>query len=86
MGEEASGVGIGRGREGAKGGSEQWREENFKGDIPRRAHASVQYIHKPFHNGALGLVVQALYDMTSHKLQHKLFYLFCTPEGILFDM
>ena len=31
-------------------------------------------------------VVQALYDMTSHKLQQKLFYLFCTPEGILFDM
>ena len=32
------------------------------------------------------LIVQALYDMTSHKLQQKLFYLFCTPEGILFDM
>ena len=32
------------------------------------------------------LIVQALYGMTSHKLQHKLFYLFCTPEGILFDM
>ena len=31
-------------------------------------------------------IVQALYDMTSHKLQHKLFYLFCTPEGIFFDM
>ena len=32
------------------------------------------------------IIVQALYDMTSHKLQQKLFYLFCTPEGILFDM
>ena len=31
-------------------------------------------------------LVQALYDMTSHKLQQKLFYLFCTPEGILFDL
>ena len=31
-------------------------------------------------------IVQALYDMTSHKLQQKLFYLFCTPEGTLFDM
>ena len=31
-------------------------------------------------------IVQALYDMTSHKLQQKLFYLFCTPEGILFDV
>ena len=31
-------------------------------------------------------IVQALYDMTSHKWQQKLFYLFCTPEGILFDM
>ena len=31
-------------------------------------------------------IVQALYDMTSHKLQQKLFYLFCTPEGTHFDM
>ena len=34
----------------------------------------------------VNFVVQALYDMTSHKLQQKLFYLFCTSEGILFDM
>ena len=34
----------------------------------------------------ISILVQALYDMTSHKLQQKLFYLFCTPEGTLFDM
>ena len=27
----------------------------LKGGIPRMALASVQYIHKPFHNAALGL-------------------------------
>ena len=51
--EEASGGGIERGR--GSMGREQGREENFKGGIPRRSQASVQYIHKPFHNAALGL-------------------------------
>ena len=36
-------------------GREQGREGNFKGGIPRRALASVHYIHKPSHNAALGL-------------------------------
>ena len=30
------------------------------------------------------LLVKAFCYMTSHKLQQKLFHLFCTPEGILF--
>ena len=42
--EGASGGGIERGRERAKGEGEQGREENFKGCIPRRAQVSVQYI------------------------------------------
>ena len=53
--EGASGGAIERGREGCKVEGEQGRGENFKGGIQRRAHASVQYIHKPFHNAALGL-------------------------------
>ena len=53
--EAASGGGIEREREGASGEGEQGRDENFKGGIPRSAQASVQYIHKPFHNAALGL-------------------------------
>ena len=44
---------IEREREGASGEEEQGRKENFKGGIPRRAQASVQYIHKPFPNAAL---------------------------------
>ena len=48
--EEASGVGIERGREGARKG-------NFKGGILRRALPldSIQYIHKPSHNAALAI-------------------------------
>ena len=38
-----------------QGGGEQGREGNFKGGIPRRALASVQYIHKPSHNATFGL-------------------------------
>ena len=36
-------------------GREQVRGENVKGGMPKRAQASVQYIHKPFHKAALGL-------------------------------
>ena len=41
--------------EEGRGEGEQGREENFKGGIPRRAQASVQYTHKPFHNADFGL-------------------------------
>ena len=58
--EAASGGGIEREREGASGEGEQGREENFKGGIPRRAQVSVHYIHKPFHNAALGLEILVL--------------------------
>ena len=49
--EEASGGGIERGMEGSKGA----REGNFKGCIPRRALASIQYSqtipqHGPCHS------------------------------------
>ena len=43
--EAASGGGIAREREEASGEGEQWKEEKSKGGIPRRAQASVQYIH-----------------------------------------
>ena len=58
--EAASGGGIEREMEGASGEGEQGREENVKGGIPRRAQASVQYIHKPFHNPALGIATLVL--------------------------
>ena len=51
-----------------QGGREQEREENFKGSIPRRAEASVQYIHKPFHNAALGLDTLVLQMKNSEQV------------------
>ena len=54
--------------------------------LPHLSADIVSYHLKCFLFTLICLIVQALYDMTSHKLQQKLFYLFCTPEGILFDM
>ena len=52
--EEASGGGIERGREGARGrGAKEGRK--LQGRYPEEGKTSVQYIHKPFHNAALGL-------------------------------
>ena len=66
--EEASGGGIERGREGARREGEQVREENLKGGIPRRPQASVQYIHKPFHNAALGFETLVLQMKNSEQV------------------
>ena len=59
-----------KGREGASGEGEQGRDENFKGGIPMRALASVriQYIHKPFHNAALGLETLVLQMKNSEQV------------------
>ena len=54
--------------EGASGEGEQGRDENFKGGIPRRAQASVQYIHKPFHNATLGLETLVLQMKSSEQV------------------
>ena len=51
-GRERAGEGLSE--EGREQGG-RWSREGRKGGIPRRAQASVQYIHKPFHNAALGL-------------------------------
>ena len=51
-----------------QGGGEQGREENVKGGIPRRTQASVQYIHKPFHNTALGLETLVLQMKNSEQV------------------
>ena len=66
----ASGGGIEQGRKGrgARDEGEQGREENFKGGIPKRAQASVQYIHKPFHNTALGLETLVLQMKNSEQV------------------
>ena len=66
--EAASGGGIEPEREGASGEREQGREENFKGGIPRRAQASVQYIYKPFHNADLGLETLVLQLKNSEQV------------------
>ena len=66
--EAASGGGIEREREGASGEKEQGRETNFKGGIPRRAQASVHYIHKSFHSAALGLETLVLQMKNSEKV------------------
>ena len=68
--EAASGGGIEREREGASGEKEHGRENNFKGGrpIPRRAQASVRYIHKSFHNAALGLETLVLQMKNSEKV------------------
>ena len=66
--EAASGGDIEREREGASGEGEQGRDDNFKGGIPRRAQASVQYIHKPFHNAALGLETLVLQMKNSEQV------------------
>ena len=60
----------GLGEEGREhwGEGEQGREENVKGGIPRRAQASVQYIHKPFHNAALGLETLVLQKENSEQV------------------
>ena len=50
--EEASGGGIERGMDG---GAREGNFNKFKGGIPRRALASIQYIHKPSHNVALAI-------------------------------
>ena len=55
-------------KDGSKGEGEQGREENFKGGIPRRAQASVHYIHKPFHNAALGLETLVLQMKNSEQV------------------
>ena len=65
--EEASGGGIERGSEGARRkGSKEGK--NFFIGIPRRALASVQYIHKPFHNAALGLETLVLQMKNSEQV------------------
>ena len=70
--------GGGKGRRGAKGG------DNFKGGIPRRAQASVQYIHKPFHNAALGLETLVLQMKNSEQVKN---YKLCIVmrHKVLFD-
>ena len=74
--EAASGGGIGRGREGAREEGEQGMERNSKGGIPRRALASVQYIHKPSHNADLGLDTLVL-QMKNSVSRYKLKTLYC---------
>ena len=59
--EEASGGGIGRGREGP-------REGTFKGGILRRALASIQYIHKSSHNAALTIETLLLQMKNSEQV------------------
>ena len=66
--EAASGGGIEREREGASGEGVQGREENVNGGIPRRAQASVQYIHKPFHNAALSIDTWVLQMKNSEQV------------------
>ena len=66
--EAASGGGIERERDGARGNRSKEREENCKGGIPRRAQASVQYIHKPFPKAALGLETLVLQMKNSEKV------------------
>ena len=73
-------VGNGRGRDRARergeGGSERRRDsvrkggrKGSKGGILRRALASVQYIHKPFHNAALGLETLVLQNLMKNSEQ-----------------
>ena len=56
-GEGASGGVIERGREGARWEEEQGRGYNFKGGIPRRAQANVQYIHNHSTTRPLALIL-----------------------------
>ena len=62
-----SGGGIERVREGARGKGRKG-VENVKRGILRRAQASVQYIHKPFHNAALGLETLVLQMKNSEQV------------------
>ena len=59
---------IERGRKGA-------REGNFKGGIPRRALSSIQYIHKPSHNGALAIDTLLLQMKNSEEVPYTLYTL-----------
>ena len=57
------------GREGTEGGEGgQGREGNFKGGIPRRGLASIQYIHKPSHNAVLALEILLLQIKNSEQV------------------
>ena len=70
--EEASRGEIEGGREGprkgSKGGKETSREVSRGGHWPRRALASVQYIHKPSHNAAIGLETLVLQMRNSEQV------------------
>ena len=69
--------------------SEEVREQGGRGarmfflGIPRRALASVQYIHKPFHNAALGLETLVLQMKNSEQGNYKLCIMM--RHNLLFD-
>ena len=75
--EEGTGRGMDSGREEASGGGiERGMEGKPGGGISMRTLASIQYIHKPSHNGALAIDT-LLFQMKNSEQVYIINYVYC---------